>query len=247
MSLTGCPNTSHKEVKLETALVSHNAGSRRPLKVRSSRVAQSFAHWLSKRRVTPNQISIMSVVFALLAAACLFALPHLDEAYVGGNVSIATCILSLMAAAFIQARLLCNLFDGMVAVEGGKGTPAGELYNDIPDRLSDPIILIAAGYSTEVVSWAPVLGWAAALAAVGTAYVRTLAASLGAPVDFGGPMAKQHRMACMTLACVVTAATPWVSPLRWGMVIALAVILVGSMCTSARRARAASMALQSSD
>lgn len=227
--------------------MSHDTGSRRPLKVRGSRAAQSFARWLSQRRVTPNQISIMSVGFALLAAACLGALPHFDQVFAGGNVPIAQCILSLMAAALIQGRLLCNLFDGMVAVEGGKGTPAGELYNDIPDRLSDPIILIAAGYSTEVVSWAPILGWAAALAAVGTAYVRTLAASLGAPVDFGGPMAKQHRMACMTLACVVTAATPWLSPLRWGMVIALAVILVGSMCTSARRARAASMALQSSD
>lgn len=235
------------ELNLERHWVSHDTGSRRPLKVRGSRAAQSFARWLSQRRVTPNQISIMSVGFALLAAACLLALPHLGEILSEDSVSVAHCIVSLMAAVFIQGRLLCNLFDGMVAVEGGKATKAGELYNDIPDRLSDPIILIAAGYSTEVVSWAPVLGWAAALAAVGTAYVRTLAASLGAPVDFGGPMAKQHRMAWMTLACVVLAAAPWASPLRWVMVVTLAVILVGSMYTSARRARAAAIALQSSD
>ena len=76
------------------------------------------------------------------------------------------CILPVLAAVFIQCRLLCNLFDGMVAVEGGKGTPSGELFNDIPDRIADPLILIAAGYATTVVPWAAPLGWAAGLGAV---------------------------------------------------------------------------------
>jgi len=41
---------------------------------------------------------------------------------------------------------VCNLLDGMVAIEGGLKTPAGELFNDVPDRISDPLILVGAGY-----------------------------------------------------------------------------------------------------
>ncbi|MEZ6069699.1 MAG: CDP-alcohol phosphatidyltransferase family protein [Pirellulales bacterium] len=173
-----------------------NDTNRRPLKVRDAQFSQRFARWLSGRRVTPNQISLASVVFAALAAACLLATPHVDDAV--------AVVLPILAAAFIQCRLLCNLFDGMVAIEGGKSTPAGELYNDVPDRIADPLVLVAAGYATTVVSWSAALGWAAGLGAVMTAYVRTLGVAIGAPADFRGPMAKQHRMALMTAACVAT-------------------------------------------
>jgi phosphatidylglycerophosphate synthase len=54
------------------------------------------------------------------------------------------------AAACIQFRLLCNLLDGMVAVEGGKGSVTGPIYNEAPDRIADVLILIGAGYSTNV-------------------------------------------------------------------------------------------------
>ncbi len=114
-------------------------------------------------------------------------------------------LLPILAAVFIQCRLLCNLFDGMVAIEGGKKTNSGELFNDIPDRISDALLLVCAGYAITMISWGGTLGWCAALLAVMTAYVRTLAASLGAPINFQGPMAKQHRMALMTLACLLTA------------------------------------------
>ena len=100
----------------------------------------------------------------------------------------------------IQMRLVCNLLDGMVAVEGGKGSPAGVIYNDAPDRVADVLILVGAGYSgagepgvVKIFAMLP-LGWCAACVALGTAYVRTLGASLMGVHDFRGPMAKQHRM-----------------------------------------------------
>jgi hypothetical protein len=40
--------------------------------------------------------------------------------------------------------------------------------------------------------------------AVMTAYVREIGKSAGAPVDFGGPMAKPHRMFVMTLAALLS-------------------------------------------
>jgi hypothetical protein len=44
-----------------------------------------------------------------------------------------------------------------------------------------------------------------ALLAALTAYVRVTGASLGMGQDFRGPMAKQHRMAVLTAACLLAA------------------------------------------
>lgn len=113
--------------------------------------------------------------------------------------------LFIAAAAFIQLRLLCNLIDGMVAIEGGQQTRVGVLYNELPDRISDAATLIGAGYAAMS---EPVLGWIAALIAVMTAYIRSVGKGEGAGNDFCGPMAKPHRMAVMTVACVACACWP---------------------------------------
>ncbi len=136
--------------------------------------------------ITPNSISVASVVFAALGAVCLLVSP------VGWG--------AIACAVGIQLRLLCNLIDGMVAVEGGRKTPTGALYNEVPDRVADSVLLVSLGYAVGV----PWLGWLAALAAACTAYVRVLGGSLGLVQSFRGPMAKQHRMALMTGACLLS-------------------------------------------
>src|SRR5262245_34124008 len=110
--------------------------SRRPLKSRSTAWAASLAQGLANARVRPNWISLMSVASAATGALCI-----LRQSY-------------LLAAIFIQLRLLCNLMDGMVAIEGGLRSAAGEIYNDLPDRVSDALILIAAGYSLSSPAYA---------------------------------------------------------------------------------------------
>lgn len=211
--------------------------NRRPLAVRERGLAKKTAHWLSQQAITPNQISIASVVFAAAAAACLLWSPH---AAAGTG-----WVMPLLAAAFIQLRLLCNLFDGMVAVEGGKKTRSGELFNDIPDRIADPLILVAAGYASTAIGWGDALGWCAGLLAVLTAYVRTLSASAGAPVDFRGPMAKQHRMALMTGACVIAAIEAAFGQTAYALPLALALVVLGALVTVYRRTAAAYRYLES--
>lgn len=213
-----------------------DVAGRRPLKTRTLVVFQKFAKWLSGKNITPNQISILSVVFSALAAVCFFMLPS--------SGTTESWLLPILAAVFIQCRLLCNLFDGMVAVEGGKGTPSGELFNDIPDRIADPLILVAAGYATTVFSWSESLGWFAGLLAVMTAYVRTLSVSIGAPTEFRGPMAKQHRMALMTVASLLTAIEPFLWQQGYILLIALGLVVVGCMVTIWRRARFAYIHLE---
>ncbi len=202
--------------------------ARRPLKVRDTKLSQKFAKYLSKKNITPNQISVISIFFALFAAICLLYFGQSSQWW-----------LLVLTALFIQMRLLCNLFDGMVAVEGGKSTAAGELFNDIPDRIADPIILIAMGYAISISPIAIELGWCAGLLAIMTAYIRTLSASIGAPVNFQGPMAKQHRMAVVTIACLLTVAEIFINSTHYSLLIALLVVIIGSIITIIRRSMSA--------
>ena len=135
----------------------------------------------------------------------------------------------------------------MVAIEGGKKTYSGELFNDVPDRISDTLFLVSAGYAISMVSWGGTLGWCAALLAVMTAYVRTLAASLGAPVNFQGPMAKQHRMALLTAACLITAVENSFAGQSYALLAALIIMIAGCVITLYRRIMSAYRFLESHD
>jgi len=138
---------------------------------------------------------------------------------------------ALGAAAGIQLRLICNLMDGMVAIEGGMKSKTGDVFNDLPDRFADLLLIVPAGYA---VAWVhgPELAWAAGALAVFTAYVRVLGGALGLKQDFVGPMAKQQRMALLTFAALVSIFEP--QP-RYALTAALGLIAVGSLLTVFRR------------
>ncbi len=201
-------------------------GERRPLTSRDAAWAKATASWLARRRVPPNGISLFSVVAAAGAAAAFLASRE--------AAAVPRILLLCAAAAGIQLRLLCNLLDGMVAVEGKLGSKSGELFNDVPDRVADPVILVAAGYALPW-PWGGALGWLAGLLAVFTAYVRLLGGATGAGQDFGGPMAKPHRMAVMTAASLAEAVFGGVAPRGALLAAGLAVVAAGSLVTAARR------------
>jgi len=200
---------------------------RRPLKSRELPLFKNLAAALARVGATPNAISFASIVFGCGAGAALAATAH------GGGWAQRACWLA--GAAGIQLRLVANLLDGMVAVEGGKGGPTGDLWNEAPDRVSDAAIFIGAGYAAGS---SPVLGFAAALVAVGVAYVRALGASVGAGQCFLGPQAKPQRMAVMTGFGLCSAALP-ASCTVFGRltlpVLALWIVIGGGVITAWRR------------
>lgn len=196
-----------------------------------------MAAWLARAGATPNQISVASFVFAAAASGCLVAAPR-------AAAPAAHALLLVAAAAGIQLRLLCNLLDGLVAVEGGKRTPTGELFNDVPDRAADVALFAGAGYGATWLPWGADLGWAAAAVAVAAAYVRYLGAAMGAPQFFVGPMAKQQRMAALTLACLAAAGEALAGLPGRAVPLALAVVVAGGLVTIARRLRAIARAVE---
>jgi phosphatidylglycerophosphate synthase len=127
------------------------------------------------------------------------------------------------------------MLDGMVAVEGGKRTVYGEIFNDMPDRFADVAILVGAGYSIAGYSWGHELGWLAATLAVITAYIRLLGGSMGVPQYFLGPMAKPHRMALLTGACVVSMFETYLGFGGKTIAFALIVMVMGMIVTCVRR------------
>ncbi|MGB8167600.1 MAG: CDP-alcohol phosphatidyltransferase family protein [Chthoniobacteraceae bacterium] len=204
---------------------------RRPLKSRDIPFFKSLAETLARVGVPPNVISFASIIFAGAAGLAL--------ASTACTHGIAVRLAWLSAAAFIQLRLLANMLDGMVAVEGGRGGPTGELWNEAPDRVADTFIFIGAGYAAGS---SPLLGFAAALMAVFVAYVRALGASVGAGQIFVGPMAKPHRMFALTVLSLAGAIFPrhMAAPLAPGapptvVVIVLALIILGCAITAIRR------------
>jgi phosphatidylglycerophosphate synthase len=193
---------------------------RRPLKSRSTAWAKALAARALKIGLSPNHISVASIGAALLGAVFL-----LDGQYMAFSL--------VVAALFIQLRLLCNLLDGMVAIEGAQHSPTGAFFNEAPDRVSDVALLVALGYALGH-DW---VGWALAVLAMGTAYLRALSASFGLPQDFQGPMAKPQRMAVLTVACLLGALEKGLFGTAWCLCVAAAVIGLGTIWTCVARSR----------
>ena len=200
--------------------------ARRPLASRSTRWAGFLATAAVRAGLSADGISILSLVFAAAGAAGLLLLPAPWNLASG-----AVCV---------QLRLLCNLIDGMVAIEGGKKSKVGVLYNEVPDRVADSLFIVALGYAIGV----PWLGWLGALAAAITAYIRVLGGTYGLAQDFRGPLAKQHRMAVMTVGCVLGIGEFLGRGSMWVVEGAAWIIAMGALITCITRLAAIARQLQ---
>ena len=207
--------------------------NRRPLKSRSTGWAAAASRAVLATGLTANQVSFLGIVIAAVGAWAMVEGPTRP-------------ILFLAAALAIQLRLLANMLDGMVAVEGGRGGPTGAIWNEFPDRIEDSLLLIAGGYAADPLTGL-FLGLVAALLAAICAYVRLLGGTLGQPQDFGGPMAKPHRMAALTLGLLVAfvdrlaTGNPFGS--QW-LMLTLAIIAAGTLLTIVLRLIRLSKALR---
>jgi phosphatidylglycerophosphate synthase len=202
--------------------------NRRELKARRVPFFQNFASQLVKWGLTPNQVSVLSAVFAIFGAFCF---TRCFVCHSEGNPWIL-----LLGTLFIQLRLLCNLLDGLMAVEGGLKTPAGELFNDVPDRVADVVLIMGAGVFAQQF-WPGMIhiAWLAAVLAVGTAYVRTIGAAMTGKHDFSGPMAKQHRMFVLTVGGIGSAIESFAGVKHYSMMLAICLIAMGAAITCVSR------------
>lgn len=213
---------------------------RRPLAARSWGISVALAAWLARRGVAPNVISVVGMVASLFGGLALAATAWRLEA---------TPLLWLGAGLLILVRGAANMLDGMVAIQSHRASPVGELFNEVPDRVSDSALLVGLGFAHGS---EPLLGALAALGAVFTAYVRAACKVAGAPQDYRGPMAKTHRMVVLGAVCATGVFVPdWVATRVPGVdlspaSLALALIVLGCVATSVRRLQGAAHRLRGS-
>ena len=119
----------------------YEPSARRPLATRGKGWVKAFTRFLLKTKVTPNQVSVMSVIFAVFASVCLYSTHYHFTLWIAA------------------------------AVEGKLSSFNGDLYNEIPDRLSDVILLIITGYATQS-QLGLQIDWLAATGSIMAAYIR---------------------------------------------------------------------------
>ena len=146
----------------------------------------------------------------------------------------------LSGAVLVQVRLLANLYDGMVAVLRQIASPVGELFNEVPDRVSDAATRLVSVMPPDRIRCLVSLP----LSSRYFSHIRGAEGKVaGAHQEFCGPMAKQQRMATVTLvaiACaIVPGATDWQVPM-----FALWLIIAGCIVTAIRRLQRISATLR---
>jgi phosphatidylglycerophosphate synthase len=200
---------------------------RRPIAARSWRASQLAADWLVRRGVSANGVSVAGMIAGLVAGAALAGTSHLD--------GLPQRLAWLAGGALVALRLLANMLDGMVALGTGQASRVGELYNEVPDRVSDTAALVGLGYAA---GGSVPLGYLAALTAVFTAYIRAMGKAAGAGQEFAGPFAKPQRMWCVIGCAAYCALAPaeWLPAIGLPAVV-LGVVGVGSLFTALRRLR----------
>ncbi len=104
------------------------------MRARDWRVTQWLAGAMARAGVSPNSISIAGSVLCAAAGAAMWITPFVAEGAERG--------LWLLIAAGVASRGLCNILDGMVAMTRGVASRVGELYNEVPDRVSDAAMLV---------------------------------------------------------------------------------------------------------
>ena len=196
--------------------MSEHRADRRPIAARRLRTVEAVAGWLVSRCASPDAISLAGIAAALGAGLAFADAPSHASLWMVGAI-------------LVQARLMANLLDGMVAIGRGIDSRLGELFNEVPDRVSDTAVLAGLGVAAGCVA----LGLAAALAALATAYVRAIGKAAGQGSDFCGPGAKQHRMAVVTLVALWCLVAPALA--APALRAALWVILALATLTAARR------------
>ncbi len=136
---------------------------------------------------------------------------------------------------FCILRIATTRIDAILDYQAGRQTEEDVFFIELPERVSDAVTLIGFGFAMGSSPW---LGLATALAAIFSAYTRSLAVMRGAkPRDAAtGPMTRIHRLILVSISSIFMLIEPvrerFATPVPK---IALWVILVGCLLTIALR------------
>jgi CDP-diacylglycerol--glycerol-3-phosphate 3-phosphatidyltransferase len=142
--------------------------------------------------VPPDCITWVGLIVSLAAGALVYS-------------SAEKPWLALLAVPLLMTRLALNALDGMVAKQTGKARAAGEVINELADRLSDVSIFLALAFRPDI---KPHLVLLAVVAMLMVSYVGVLGKAVGAERVTVGVLGKADRMMMLMVCCLVYAIVP---------------------------------------
>lgn len=203
----------------------YQPSSRRPIAQRFRNTAQWAVRLCCRLQIHPDAVSCASVAASLVAALCFWYAARWPA-------------LLIVAPLFCYLRLWFNMLDGMVALASGKASRRGEIFNELPDRVSDLLVFVAIAHSALA---NVLLGYWAGIAALMTAYIGTLGQAAGAHRDYSGLMSKPWRMvvvhlgAWATFALISQGRLTTINQAWWPLNIACGVVILGCIQTITQR------------
>ncbi|HSQ53500.1 MAG TPA: archaetidylinositol phosphate synthase [Acidobacteriota bacterium] len=161
----------------------------------------SVAESLHNLGLTPNHVSILGIVLAVLSAITYWQWKF-------------DSFLLILAPLLMLASGLLDALDGALARQYGEATKFGGFFDSLLDRYADSIILcgIILGELTEV-SW----GLAALIGSLLVSYARSRAEAAGVKMESVGLFERAERI--VLLAVVSFISYVWLDALSWGVLL----------------------------
>lgn len=150
----------------------------------ANRVLAPFVAISLRLGLTPNTVSILAFVFALLGAIAFF---------VGG-------LWYLLGAVLVFSSGGLDLLDGALARELGTDSAAGDLLDHVLDRYAD--IMLVAGLAAGIEMY--LLGFLAITGVLMTSYLGTQVQAVGLDRVYGGTLGRADRLVLISGVAVVT-------------------------------------------
>jgi phosphatidylglycerophosphate synthase len=139
--------------------------------------------------ISPNQLSLLSLAFAALAAIFYYSSPSETNMLYG-------------AAIMVLLNAVCDATDGALARRTGTADPRGDFLDHVIDRYADLFILVG-------IIFAKYVPWEVGLLTVAgvflTSYIGTQAQALQLGRDYGGVMGRADRLTLIFLATLANA------------------------------------------
>lgn len=141
------------------------------------KLLQPVCHFLFNAKVTPNQLTIGTLLLSSAMGTWLF---------VGHEQNMPWIILPF----FLICRMALNALDGMIAKEYNLKTPFGAIMNEVSDVLSDAALYLPFCRLSGAIVELPVI---IVILAIVSELIGVLATTIGSSRRFDGPMGKSDR------------------------------------------------------
>jgi CDP-diacylglycerol--glycerol-3-phosphate 3-phosphatidyltransferase len=158
----------------------------------ASKVIEPLADLFIRNGISPDVVSIASLICAFIAGLCFYYSP-------------AARGLVLLAGIFVVLNSVLDALDGAVARKSNKATARGDFLDHVIDRYSD-VFIICSIFFAGYVPWQ--IGVAAIVGVLLTSYLGTQAQALSLGRYYGGIMGRADRLVVIILSAFVNFAYP---------------------------------------